>query len=326
MLSQTQSILKIVTIGGGGGHSALLRALKDLPVEITALCNTVDDGGGSGRLMKEYGVHHPGEVRRVMSALLEKPEILEYRFPDGQLKGQTVGNLMIAGLELSTGSFDEALKKIQEWLKIPHKVGPLTENNPILHARTEGGKEIVGQAAVVEFVTQHSDPIHTLWIDPPKSPLSALAKEALLEADYIIVAMGDLYSSIAPSLCIKDVWQEIKAKVIWFPNFVVTPGHIHYKTTSEALKFLQQLNPFFQPGVIITHEGDLPFELNQILKEKGYGKSVVDLETTEKCTVIKEYLVNRNFVPKKQSGDVIDRSPIVYDNTILRSIFEKIFV
>lgn len=325
-MNQLESKLKIVTIGGGGGHSALLRALKSLPIEITALCNTVDDGGGSGRLMKEYGVHHPGEVRRVMSAFLEKPEILEYRFPDGQLKGQTVGNIMIAGLELSTGSFAEALRKMQELLGIEHKVGPLTENNPVLHARTDGGKEIVGQAAVVEHVRQHSDPIHTLWIDPPKSPLSALAKEALLQADYIIVAMGDLYSSIAPSLCIKDMWQQVKAKVIWFPNFVVTPGHIHYKTTSEALKFLQQLNPSFQPDIIIAHKGEIPFELNQVLKEKGYGKSEVDLESTEKCTVIKEYLVNKDFIPKHQAGDVIDRSPIVYDNTILRSIFEKIFV
>ena len=43
-MNQESRKLKVATIGGGG-HSALVSVVKNFPISLTALCNTVDDGG-----------------------------------------------------------------------------------------------------------------------------------------------------------------------------------------------------------------------------------------------------------------------------------------
>ena len=40
---------RIVVVGGGTGLSVMLRGLKELPIEITAIVTVADDGGSSGR-------------------------------------------------------------------------------------------------------------------------------------------------------------------------------------------------------------------------------------------------------------------------------------
>lgn len=47
---------KIVIIGGGTGLSVLLRGLKLLPFDITAIVTVADDGGSSGRLRDELNI------------------------------------------------------------------------------------------------------------------------------------------------------------------------------------------------------------------------------------------------------------------------------
>ena len=59
---------KIVTIGGGTGHFQVLRGLKNYECEITAIGNTSDNGGSSGRLRDEYGILPPGDIRQCMIA------------------------------------------------------------------------------------------------------------------------------------------------------------------------------------------------------------------------------------------------------------------
>ena len=325
-----EAVLNVVTIGGGGGHSAVIKALKDLPISLTALCNTVDDGGGTGKLVREYGVHSGGDVRQVLTTLGgEKAELLQYRFSEGSLSGYALGSLLIAGIEKSSGSFQKAIDEIRFWFQISHQVAPITENTPVLHARTKSGKEIVGQAEIVRFLWSQSDPIETIWISPVESSLSEVARQALQEADYIIIPMGDLYSSIAPSFCISELqnmWSTLKAKIIWLPNVAVTPGHVHYVKQSEALKFLQTLIPSFQPNIIITQSGELSESVKKNLAEKSYGVSINDIQDSQNTKVMRESLIDENFVSQKIAGDSIERSPIRYDIEKLKSVFEKILV
>lgn len=329
-MNQSQSMLNVVTIGGGGGHSAVVKALKDLPISLTALCNTVDDGGGSGKLMREYGVHSPGDFRRILTALAQKNgEPLNYRFSSGAYEGQTISNLLLAGLELSTGSFQKAIDTVREWLNIKEGIAPITEGTPVLHAKTHSGKEIIGQKNVVNSVRSQNDAIETLWLDPKEIKLSDIARDSLKKADYIIITMGDLYSSIAPFFCIREVkqmWPELSAKIIWLPNFAVTPGHVHYEKHSEALKFLQTLMPDFHPNMIVVHQGELSEKTKNILAEKSYGVSMNDIQDSPTTKVIAESLIDENFVPQKTAGDAIERSPLRYDLKKLQSIFEKILI
>lgn len=320
-------MIKVVTIGGGGGHAAVVEALKGFEIDLTVLCNTVDDGGGSGALMREYGVHSPGDFRRVMVTLAgNNAEGLNYRFASGLNQGQTLFNLTLAGLELSTGSFQKALDTLCDWLHIEHKIAPITEITPMLIAKSERGVEIIGQAHVVQHVRGTTDPIAAQWLEPTGVKLSDSARVALQNADVIIISMGDLYSSIAPFFCIEEVQEIFKkttAKIVWLPNVAVTPGHIHYASTSLALKFLQTLCPTFFPSIIITHDGEISEEIKQSLKEKNYSISNFDVQETDTLKIIREHLID-DEIPERQNGDAIERSPIVYKQEVLKNIFQKI--
>ncbi len=320
---------KIVTIGGGGGHSAIVQALKDLPIDLTVLCNTVDDGGGSGILVHQYGVHSPGDFRRVVTSLAQKnADGLNYRFDSGVNQGQTVFNLMLAGLELSTGSVQGAIDTVRDWFGIVPMIAPITEGVPVLHAKTVSGKEIVGQSNVVKHVWSQQDPIEQIFLEPKEIKLSDVARTALHEADYIVVCMGDLYSSIAPFFAIEEVkqmWSKLSAKVIWLPNVAVTPGHVHYKSTSRALKFLQSLSPLFIPDMVVTHAGEISADIKNALQQKGYGVSEQDIVSTEQTQVVAEPLIESQGIVNSHA-DNIERSPILYNISLLKNIFEKIIV
>ncbi|HVV43829.1 MAG TPA: 2-phospho-L-lactate transferase CofD family protein, partial [Bryobacteraceae bacterium] len=82
--------LRVVSIGGGHGLSALLEGLKtyahegEQRIDITAIVTVTDDGGSSGRLRREFDVLPPGDIRNCMVALSEDGALLsrlfQYRF------------------------------------------------------------------------------------------------------------------------------------------------------------------------------------------------------------------------------------------------------
>ena len=54
-------MVNIVAIGGGTGLSILLRGLKEVSTNITAVVTVADDGGGSGVLREDLGMLPPGD-------------------------------------------------------------------------------------------------------------------------------------------------------------------------------------------------------------------------------------------------------------------------
>ncbi|HBM81901.1 MAG TPA: hypothetical protein DD426_13885, partial [Clostridiaceae bacterium] len=93
---------KIVVIGGGTGLSTMLRGLKHYTSNLTAIVTVADDGGGSGVLREELGILPPGDIRNCLLSLADTEPVMEnllqYRFTDGMLKGQSFGNLFIAAM------------------------------------------------------------------------------------------------------------------------------------------------------------------------------------------------------------------------------------
>ena len=53
---------KITCIGGGTGLSTMLRGLKRVSPNITAIVTVTDDGGGSGVLRNELSMPPPGDI------------------------------------------------------------------------------------------------------------------------------------------------------------------------------------------------------------------------------------------------------------------------
>src|SRR5690625_4380328 len=94
---------RIVVIGGGTGMPVLLRGLKDLPIDLTALVTVADDGGSTGRLRNEMAIPAPGDIRNVIAALSDAEPMLldlfQHRFTVGNgLSGHSLGNLLLAAM------------------------------------------------------------------------------------------------------------------------------------------------------------------------------------------------------------------------------------
>ena len=129
---------RIAAIGGGHGLSAMLRGLKTYTKNITAIVTVADDGGGSGMLREDLGMLPPGDIRNCIMALANTEptmqQLLNYRFTDGSLAGQSFGNLFLAAMNGISGSFDEAVHRMGDVLAITGRVLPVTNQDVRLEA------------------------------------------------------------------------------------------------------------------------------------------------------------------------------------------------
>ena len=71
---------KIVAIGGGTGLSMLLKGIKKITNNVTAVVTVGDDGGSSGRLREELGVLPPGDIRNCIAALADDEDLVTKLF------------------------------------------------------------------------------------------------------------------------------------------------------------------------------------------------------------------------------------------------------
>ena len=158
----------VVVIGGGTGLSILLRGLKEFTTNITAIVTVADDGGGSGILREDLGMLPPGDIRACILALANTEptmeKLLNFRFENGMLKGQSFGNLFIAAMNEIYGSFEMAVKETSNVLSITGKVLPMTIDNINLYAELENGMIIKGESNIPEEVKRTGSRIKKVFI------------------------------------------------------------------------------------------------------------------------------------------------------------------
>lgn len=216
----------IVVIGGGTGSFTLLQGIKRYTQDITALVNMADDGSSTGQLRDELGVLPPGDVRQCLVALSDTPKVRDlfsYRFEEGSFKGHAFGNLFLTALEKMTGSFGEAVELASDVLKINGRVEPVTFTNVQLCAEGIDGHPIRGQHTIAHQAIATRPKI---WLEP-EAAANSKATKAILEADMVVIAPGNLYGSLAPALVIDGIQMALKktkATCVFVCNLVTKPG------------------------------------------------------------------------------------------------------
>jgi uncharacterized cofD-like protein len=220
----------VVVIGGGTGSFALLSGLKKYTSNLTAIVNMADDGSSTGVLRDELGVLPPGDARRCLVALSRSPKVrdlFEYRFDEGALKGHAFGNLFLAALEKMTGSFAEAVATASEVLNVEGRVVPATLDNVRLRL-TWPEKQIVLRGERVIDVEQFAhDPRAAILSLEPAARANPEALAAILTADIVVLAPGDLYTSLGPILVaagFREALLTTKARVVYVCNLVTKKG------------------------------------------------------------------------------------------------------
>jgi len=237
---------KIVVIGGGTGSFTLLRALKDHSKSIVALVNMADDGGSTGVLRDELGVLPPGDVRQCLVALSSAPEmrdLFSYRFEEGVLQGHTLGNLLLTAVEKMTdGDFGKAVEMASEILRINGRVVPVTFDNIRLKMHWPDGTTLRGEHVIDAGDFKH-DPRKAELSLSPRAQANPMALRAIEQADVVVVAPGDLYTSLGPLLIVPGIGkalQKTRAKKIYVSNLVTKKGQTDGFTVSDHVAEIER--------------------------------------------------------------------------------------
>lgn len=231
-MKKHQDNTKVVVIGGGTGMPAVLRGLKNLPLDITTIVTVADDGGSTGEIRKKVDMPAPGDIRNVIAAMSTVDtylnELFQYRFNnidniDG-LSGHTLGNLALVAMRNITGDFAIAIEKISEIFQVKGNVYPVVNASITLHAELESGTIVSGESQITEV---ENDKIKQVFITPVDVQAYPLAIQAIEVADLIIISPGSLYTSILPNLIVPGIADAIKqslAKVIYLCNIMTQHG------------------------------------------------------------------------------------------------------
>lgn len=230
---------RIVALGGGTGLSTLLRGLKQVSSNITAIVTVTDDGGSSGRLVQELGIIPPGDLRNCLVALADAEkrmtDLFQHRFQgaSGSLSGHSVGNLFIAGLvEQSGGDFEKALQVASEVLAIRGRVVPSTLSHVHLKAVMEDGSEVRGETKIVEC----DKTIRKIMIEPADCEPHPEALRAIRDADLVCIGPGSVYTSVIPNLLVPGISQALRdsqALKVYICNVMTQHGESDAFTAAE---------------------------------------------------------------------------------------------
>ncbi len=249
----------ITVVGGGTGLSTLLRGMKYITNNCTAVVTTADDGGSSGRLRKELGIIPPGDLRNCIVALADREPLMErlmqYRFKgDSPLAGHSFGNLFIAAMAQAEGDMEAGLEATSQILKVRGRVVPSTLSDIQLRARMYDGTVVAGESEIPKARKR----INRMMMVPKDAPATQGAIEAILKADVLILGPGSLYTSVIPNLLVDGIREAIlrsKAVKIYICNVMTQPGETDGYGAYEHVKALvDHMGAQFLDYVIVNKE------------------------------------------------------------------------
>lgn len=283
---------RVAALGGGTGLSTMLRGLKYYTDNLTAIVTVADDGGGSGMLRQDLGMPPPGDIRSCLQAMANAEPIMEdlldYRFKEGSLAGQSFGNLFLAALNGISPSFDQAVARMSEVLAINGQVLPVTNENVNVVAEFENGTSVMGESKISAFKRAQNCRITRVYMRPERpAPLYA-ALEAIRRADIILLGPGSLYTSVIPNLLVDGVAEAIAsshALRIYIANIMTQEGETEGYTLSDHLK---ALFAHAQEGLVdlcLANSTELPTQVVERYRTEKAEPIQIDWEEIERLGV-----------------------------------------
>ncbi len=273
---------KIVVIGGGTGLGTILRGLKEVSSNLTAIVTVADDGGSSGRLSREFGILPPGDIRNCLVAMADLEPLMEklmqYRFGgDSVFAGHNFGNLFLTAMINVTGDFEKAIKESSKVLAVRGRVLPATLEHVTLNAEFADGSVVCGESAI----PLAGRPIARVFLEPKNSKPVAESIMAIKDADVILLGPGSLYTSIIPNLLVTDIAEAIRsssATKVYVCNAMTQPGETDGYSAS---RHIQAIIDHAGPGLIdyaIVNTGDIPAQILGRYAEEGAKPVEADME------------------------------------------------
>lgn len=307
---------RIVTIGGGTGTFVVLSGLRHVPeVELTAIVTSADDGGSTGRLRDAYGFLPAGDARQALVALAEDGNVLRdlfaYRFEKSEIAGHNLGNLFLTALTDLLGEDSAALREASRILRVEGQVIPASETPSTLVATLADGTRIVHEREIDERTPGRSRITELSLAEPTQA--SQAAKDAIAEADFIILGPGDLYTSSIAALLPEGMREAIAAspaRLVYITNLFSKTGQTEGYTLAE---YVAEITRYAgrTPDTVFVHEGTFASTVLERYAEEGEFPPVDDLPA-DSLQVQRLPLVSIYEVPAVP-GDPLPRSLVRHD-------------
>lgn len=285
---------KVVMLGGGTGLSNLIRALKNYPIDLTAIVSVCDDGKSTGVLREEFNIPAVGDIRKVLVAMSETEplvmDLFDYRFnTTSDLNGHAVGNLLLTAMTEITGNLSDGIEALGKVLNLKGKVIPLTEDNVVLMGEMMDGTIIEGEHNITEDKRKIKKVFYKQEAEPTKEAIKAIE-----EADLIILSMGSLFTSIIPNLIcdgIVDAIDKSNAKIMYVSNIMTQPGETENFKVSDHINLLNKYLNKKKIDVVISNIGIVDKKLARKYETLEQKDPVLNDIENITCKVINDDLI-----------------------------------
>jgi uncharacterized cofD-like protein len=273
-----------------------------------------DDGGSTGVLRDELGVLPPGDVRQCLVALSDSSKVRDlfnYRFSEGTFAGHSFGNLFLTALEKMNGSFSEAVETASEVLRVRGIVIPATLDNVRLRMEWANVSTILNSERVIDAGYFKNDPRKATLSLVPDASANPMAVMAIKQADIVVIAPGDLYTSLGPLLVIDGISSALKetnAVCVYVSNLVTKQGQTEKFTVSDHASEIERFvgAPFLD--YVFYNEQKPSRSVMKRYKEENAYLVKIDKKNLDKATY---KAVAGNFLGKIAKNEGRDLLPVV---------------
>lgn len=327
-------MIHVVTIGWWAGTFNVLYGLKrHTDYAISAIISVADSGGTAGLIRDKYGILPPWDFRRAIAALAKNTEtvrkLFEYSFKNEEwvIWGNKIGNILFTALtDIYGGNEETAINTLSEMFDVRGQVIPVTLEHIHLAVRFEDNTVVVGEKYIDvseknDFARTHNIDQNILeaWLEWGEWVLNPRARDAIMDAHYIIIGPGDLYTSLIPNLLcqgMSEALRETQAKIIYICNAMTKRGET---TNMEVIDFVDTIEKYLRHShtsldksedspldFVIVNNGDIPEDLEKRYRTEENKKplKIRDRAVFEN----KRYtLIERNLV--HTGGDYVRHDP-----------------
>jgi uncharacterized cofD-like protein len=249
----------IVAIGGGGGATQVLRAIAPWATRRTAVIAVTDTGRSTGLARQIGAIPAPGDLRATIAAFAGEPlfgTLLNQRF-DGagiaQLEGMAFGNLLLAALARTTGSFEAAVQQVARMAGCTIDVLPVSAADTQLCAELADGTRVEGELHVRGL---NKPPLERVFLREPTAALPA-ALDAIRTADLVVLGPGSLWTTLLACLAfdgMAEALHDARGMVAYLCNTTTQPGQTDgYTAFDHVQRVVERLGPGTLDTALINH-------------------------------------------------------------------------
>ncbi|MCA9382941.1 YvcK family protein [Candidatus Dojkabacteria bacterium] len=323
--------VKVTHIGGGTGSISVLSGLKIYDdLDLSVVVQMSDDGGTAKVIRDEFGLLPFNDVRKSIIALAGSGngkfrELFTYRFHQGEgLTDHTVGNLIMMAMSDITGSEKEAINFVSKLFDCKGNLYPVTFEQAVLIAEYENGDVVKGEQYIDVPEVDRKERIKNLYLEP-NVKANEDAIKAILEAEYITIGPGDLYTSVLANVVVDGIAQAIKdskAKIIFITNLMTENGETRGMTASDTVNEIEKYTGR-RPDYVVVNNGEIESNIIEWYKKSGESPIQDDIDDDKYTEVVREDIISKERV-KKVKGDSLARSLVRHDAQKLGRLLYKL--